>query len=171
MNKNARVLVAVVVAALAIFAMLKFMPQSDEKLIAKQFTQIADNLDKFGQESLLKIATRAEKLKGLLADPCSFDAKQIDEIGMLNGEHSASEAAKNLIGLREQCARLKLRFENMEIKVASKPVAYVNVDAVISGSAKSGEALNERLKLRCTLLKENGKWLFSRCEIEFSDYE
>jgi hypothetical protein len=157
-NTKQIVIGVLVVAAFA--ALVIWLMPDEKKAIRKQFARLSELAGKKGDESLFVTAAQARALAELLTDPCELKGN----MHSLGGTYSRQEAATAVAAIRTQFNTMALDLVDLTIELPEKNKAKVTLTAKLNASG-SGERVSEVRELDCTLLKQDGKWLFNACQV------
>ena len=150
-----------VLAALGLVALvwgLWFFFPSRERQVKRQFRALSSWAAKTGEEGALASAQTARQAREFFADPCEWNAEAFD----LSGRISLDDITRYDFAARTRFTRLRLTFYDVGVDFDPAGTALVTatarIEAVPSGG---GDTLNETHEVRCTLVKQDGRWLIN----------
>jgi hypothetical protein len=155
-----RFLFLLVLAILAILAYFHFVP-SEEKKIKKQFTLLAKEASKEGEENPLAIAQKMNRLRLLFSEKVRLTVPSYDLAGDFTRQDVVNLAAR----ARLSFLSLSLHFYDLHIDLAERQTARVNLTGRLQGKPSRGEPVDEIRELSCLLKKIDDRWLFNKIEV------
>ena len=160
MVKPKHIVIAGLVLAAAIVAYFIFS-QSEAEKIKKQFTFIAEKLEKSDKENPLIAAANANKIQEVFTEPFTIHAPAYD----VSREVSTDEISPIVLSTRTQYAQMTLKFYDYSIDFPAKDTANVSVTEVLRGKLTSGEYVEDINELSCKINKVDGVWLITEIEV------
>ncbi len=160
MVKARRVALVIVALAIGAFVAVRLFP-GEEKKVKKQFAALAKCVSKRAGENPITAASKAQKLRSLLADDCTLRT----HIPEFSGGFTDEEVSSLVAQARLQCSTLSLKFYDIQVEFPEKEKAEATLTVNVAGTMTDGARFNETHELRCVLEKVEGTWLFSLCEV------
>ncbi len=153
MVKRNRVLAALGIL-LGLWGLWYFFP-TRERQVRRQFKSLAAWASKDGEEGSIASLQVAREARDYFSDPCQWTAESYH----LAGNVSINEITQYVFATRTRMDRLSVKFYDLVVDFTPEGQARVTATVRIVGAGKGGDALNETGELRCTLAKEDGRWL------------
>lgn len=160
--KAKHILVGLAVAALLGWGGFRLLRESPEAQVRAAFAALSECLDKNGSdEGPLRTVAKRNDLAALLDDTVSV---KVPETGW-SGSRKGEEAATRAFAARQAAATLRVRFDDIEVRVAPDGrSASATCDASVSGDSAWGSAEEVR-EVRTRLVRKDGRWVFSSAEV------
>ena len=162
---NVKNVIIGIVCAVILVSGVVFLIPNDRQRIKKQFSRMSEYMAKEGEESVLIMASKGASVMSLLTEHCEIQSADMRLLGMNEEVCSKREVVKIMIMVREQFSVMSLCFQNIDIDLVEENKANVTLCAKLLGKAVTGEAVHEIRELNCVLLKQDRKWLFSKCKV------
>ena len=160
MVKPKHVAFAFVALVIGIFVAVRLFP-SEEKKVRKRFAVLSKCVSRNSGENPITTASKAQKLRTLLAEDCSLKTHIPEFSGGFTGEEVSSLVAQ----ARLQFSNLSLKFYDLEVEFPEKERAKATLTVNVAGTMTDSIRIDETHELECLLRKTDGKWLFSECEV------
>lgn len=151
---------AAVALALAIGVWL-YVTYSPTRAVIRRFEDLAEALTFTEARGPLQSAIAAATVRDLLTDPVLLRTP----LHGLDGSFSPSEATAQLVGVQSYFVMLVLEFADFTIAFPTRDTALVTVTGRLRGFSKSGEEIDEIRELHGTLVRADGSWRFSQCDV------
>lgn len=156
MVTRTRVFTALGLLAL-VWGLWYFFP-SRERQVKRQFGALSSWATKTGDEGALASAQTARQAREFFADPCEWNAEAFS----LSGRVSLDDITRYDFAARSRFTRLRLTFYDVGVDFDPAGMAVVTATARIEAAPHGGgDTLNETHEVRCSLVKEDGRWLIN----------
>jgi hypothetical protein len=140
---------------------LQCSPSGEEGKVKKQFELLSEWVSKSPGEKPLTTARKIRNIETVFAGECTLSAHDDAYSGIYTPEGVSTRAA----AIRSQLSKLAVRFYDFGIDISQEGLAKVRVTAIVSGTSRAGDHLEETHELSCILKKIEETWLFSRVEV------
>jgi hypothetical protein len=159
MVTNSKQIVPGILLLVATAALIIWLMPNEKKAIRKQFACLSELARKNEDENLFVTLSKAKLLSELMTDPCELKGN----IQPLDGTYSRQEAATAFAAIRAQFDAIALELTDLSIEFPEKGSAAVTLTARFKATG-SRDSVSEVRELNCTLVKQDGKWLFNTCQ-------
>jgi hypothetical protein len=149
---------AVVAAGIIAFVIFS---QSEEAKVKKQFSLLAEIIEKTEKETLLVAAAKANRIKELFAETCTVHAPAYS----FSKDISSRDLPSLVLTTRSRYSEMSLEFFDFVIEFPEEGSAQVNLTARIVGTLTTGKYVDDVHELKCNLQKTEDIWLFKEIEV------
>ncbi len=160
MIKKKRVLAGVIIVAAVAAFILFFVITSEEDKIKRQFKHLSEIGSRQSGENPVFLASRVLHIKKLFAKECyiNFPAHSISK------NYTRQEIVSSTFNVLSRYDTLKSDFDDLIVFI-SDSTAQAVLTVKLTGTLLSGAYVEDIYEVDCMLMKNDGKWLFSRIEI------
>jgi hypothetical protein len=152
-------LIAAVVAVAGIIGLFLFL-NSDEAVIKKRFTYLADQFARESPENNLMGAAKANKIGNMFADGCRVAIPGYD----VDRTFTRDDVPPYVMMARSRYNSISIDFYDFNIGFPRDGQATVNVTAFVRATSTAGEAVQEIHEMVFSLEKGEEAWLFTDIE-------
>ncbi len=160
MVKLKYILIILVVVGLGFLA-TRYLFQSEEKRVRKQFDLLSEYVSKEPDENAIAMANKMQKLGSLFGDSCELQVA----LELLSGIYTREEIASYAARARARFSRVSLEFYDLEVTFPERSVAKVTLTARLTGRTRAGEQMRDTRELECLLKMSEKKWLFTHIAV------
>jgi hypothetical protein len=145
--------------AAGVAAFFLFHP-GEASRIKNRFAVLEKQAAKSADETEIRAAIKARKIRELFADPCDIEILSYG----ISQRFSASEIPANVMAARAQYTRISLEFGDMKIAFPDEKTAVVEVTGLFKAKTAFGESINEIHQAKCRMIKIERDWFFSEVQ-------
>jgi hypothetical protein len=156
--KKIIIIIIVIIAAVVAY---KFLFETEEDKVKKQFTLFSELAEKEPGESNLIMARKSRKIGALVTDPVMVTVPEYKA----SGSYARQEITRRMAMGRTRFIELSLEFFDLSVEIIDETNAEANVTAQVTGKKLNKEPFEGTHELLCRLQKVEEEWLFNRVEV------
>lgn len=134
-----------------------FVYDSPEKKIRKQFTVLAEKLEKQAGESPLITAGKAKSAADFFANICIVDIPEYDTQKRI----TTKELTQHILAFKSRLSAVSVKFYDLSVELTGDNRAVCAVTIEIRATSTSGETEKDIREFECLLEKTENAWKFS----------
>lgn len=154
-NKRNLAIAAVAVIGFGIGVFLLF--QSDEAKIKKQFSVMADKIEKQADESDLMAAAAAHGIEKLFGPAVRIEIPSYS----VDQTFPRNDISAHALYFRAMYREMGISFHDFHFQFPRENEAFVGLTAMFKAVTANGDPVNEIHEVECTLEKIDDEWLFT----------
>lgn len=153
---NVLLLLALVVAA-AVAAVYLLRNPGDKAMIKKALSGLSESVSKTSEEGPVTLVTKTGSIERFFDDRCGLEIPGCP----LNGDYTPQEISSHAVQARTQFSSIRLRFVDVDVELAGDGKADAHFTAMFDARHKNGGDVSEVREATCSLVKRDGRWLFT----------
>ena len=150
---------AVIAVALAVYFI--FFNKTEADLVKQQFKYLSEYASKLPGEGGTTMLYKAKVVGNLFDEYCDLSTKD----SILSGHYSREDISGKSLMFRKMLTSANITFHEITIESLDDKKAKVITTAKLSARDNNNSAIDQTRELEVTLLKKDGKWLFSDFQI------
>lgn len=135
--------------------------QGEEAKVKKQFSLLAEKIEKTQKESPIVAAAKANRIKALFAEICTVHAPAYS----FSRNISSQDLPSLVLATRSRYLEMSLEFYDFLIEFPEEGSAQVSLTARLVGKLTTGTYVDDVHELKCNLKKTEDIWLFKVIEV------
>lgn len=158
--KTKRVIGIVIAVGVIVFLVFRFL-ENDEKIIRKQFAQLAEWGSKKASDQPLEIAAKTKKIANMFDETCEVEYQERERIR----EYQRQDISRMAYTILNRYEKSTIKFYDIFIDFPSETRAHVTLTARLIGTPRGEETIEDIHEAECILEKIEKEWLISRIMI------